>query len=304
MSTVSYDLVMQADGEEDTSERMFELANAPRVRFTVPVIAGAGEVIIRQDPANETTGGCVWETSYLLAQWAIRELEPRLKAAARGGGSTRVRCLEVGAGCGLLGLSLAAAGADVVLTETASAMPNLEHNVRENPPPTSRGGSSSTQTLHWGDEAHVASARARGPFDLLLGTDVVYVEAMVVPLMETLWSCAAPSTTVWLCGQVRDPDAHAALEREAPHWFGRVRRLQLGGFSFADELECFLMELTMPVATCLAQQPAQQLAQQPEEGKLRKKKRKKQRKQRLEEGAAASVVADERDDRRSKKARH
>ena len=29
--------------------------------------------------ANQTTGGCVWETSYLLALWALRELEPRLR---------------------------------------------------------------------------------------------------------------------------------------------------------------------------------------------------------------------------------
>ena len=81
--------------EEDASERLFELANAVHVNFSVP----NGPVIcVRQDPANTTTGGCVWETSYLMALYALRELEPRLRARSRGG--TPVRCLEVGAGYG------------------------------------------------------------------------------------------------------------------------------------------------------------------------------------------------------------
>lgn len=243
--TVSFNVVMSAEGEEDAAERLFELANASHVRF---MTVGQHEVSIRQDPANVTTGGCVWETAYLLAQWAMRELEPRLEAHARRSGPA-VRCLEVGAGCGLLGISLADAGADVLLTETAAAMPNLEHNVAANPPQRIRGGSSATATLHWGDPAHIASAVARGPFDVLVGTDVVYVEEMVVPLLRTLWRCAGAGTTVWLCGQVRDPDAHAVLTREAPRWFGAVERLALDGESFAVELECFLLQLQAPVPT-------------------------------------------------------
>ena len=244
---VSFDAVMAADGEDDAGERLFELANASHVRFLVP--GGAGDsIVVRQDPSNQTTGGCVWETSYLLAQWAHRELSARMRESS-------VRILEVGAGCGLLGLSLAAAGARVLLTETAEAMSNLEHNVGQNPPRAARGGAVATATLHWGDAEHMAQAAARGPFDLLLGTDVVYHEALVAPLLETLWNCAGPSSRVWLCYQVRDPYAHAALVREAPRWFGEVEQRPLQGFSFADELECLLLELRVPIAGAAERQP-------------------------------------------------
>ena len=240
MAPVSFDDVMAADGEEDAGERLFELANASHVRFLVP--GGAGDsIVVRQDPGNQTTGGCVWETSFLLAQWAHRELSARMR-------ENSVRILEVGAGCGLLGLSLAAAGARVLLTETAEAMSNLEHNVSQNPPRAARGGAVATATLHWGDAGHMAQVAARGPFDLLLGTDVVYHEALVAPLLETLWNCTGPSSRVWLCYQVRDPYAHAALVREAPRWFGEVEQRPLQGFSFADELECLLLELRAPIA--------------------------------------------------------
>ena len=56
----------------------------------------------------------------------------------------------------MLGISLAAAGASVVVTETAAAMPNLEHNVARNAPTSGNGGACAAATLHWGDAAHTA----------------------------------------------------------------------------------------------------------------------------------------------------
>ena len=241
-SVVSFDDVMEADGEEDAAERMFELANASTVSFRA--LPGV-HISIRQDPANSTTGGCIWETSYLLARWALRELEPRLSATVAGDGS-KLRVLELGSGCGLLGISLGCAGAHVLLTETAEAMDNLIHNVEANHPPTHRGGSTASALLHWGNEDHIDKARMHGPFDLCLGTDVVYVTSMVRPLLWTLWRCCTQATEVWLCGQVRDPDAHATLIRESPLWFETVEREPLTGFAFAEELECFLLRLSCP----------------------------------------------------------
>ena len=127
-SSLSFHDVMSATGDDDISTRLFELANARAVTFAT---AAGSKVSVQQDPSNTTTGGCVWETAYLLAQWIELQLESgsepwctRWKAHARGSGPA-VRCLEVGAGCGLLGIVLAHSGGDVLLTETGDAMSNL-----------------------------------------------------------------------------------------------------------------------------------------------------------------------------------
>ena len=118
--SLRYDEMMASN--EDSATALFELANATHVVFGV----GGHDLTIQQDPAVVGTGGCVWETSYLMAQW----LRPQLAArqAARG----RQRLLEVGAGCGMLGLVLAAHGCRVVLSEASEAMANLaEHQQQQ-----------------------------------------------------------------------------------------------------------------------------------------------------------------------------
>ena len=89
-SSLSYQDVMNAKGDDDVSTRLFELANASAVTFAT---AAGSKVSIEQDPSNTTTGGCVWETAYLLAQWIELQLErgseawcKRWKAHTRGAG--------------------------------------------------------------------------------------------------------------------------------------------------------------------------------------------------------------------------
>lgn len=242
---VAYDTLMAGDG--DATEKLFELANAAAVRYAV---CGGRSVVIRQDPSNTATGGCIWETSYLLAEWAQRELAPRLELS-RAGRAPPLRCLEMGAGCGLLGVALAHAGCKVLLTECEESMPNLEANVAANAPaPSPRGGQCAAARLGWGNEADAAAAVSQhGPFDVVLGTDVVFRSALVEPLLRTLWRCcSAADTTCWLCCQVRCPDAHKVLVAIAPAFFARVVWREWDGFSFAEETDAFLLELREPRA--------------------------------------------------------
>ena len=243
--SLRYDEVMASN--EDSATALFELANATHVVFGV----GGHDLTIQQDPAVVGTGGCVWETSYLMAQW----LRPQL--VARQAAHGRQRLLEVGAGCGLLGIAAAHMGCEVLLTEQASAMANLHANVEANPPPGSNGGGGTARALElsWTSAADVAAAAASGPWDVLTGTDVVYKAELVAPLLDALRRCATSSSVVYLCLQRRDADAHATLLRLAPCYWGRVVRVPFAEDErlalFECELECFLLQMEEPRAVVL-----------------------------------------------------
>lgn len=99
--------------------------------------------------------------------------------------------LELGSGTGAAGLALAAAlPAHAVLSDLPAALPNLRHNASLNAPLLdARGGSVSVVPLPWGDAAAMEAVAAPPPasrFDLVVASDVVYYEALVEPLIETL----------------------------------------------------------------------------------------------------------------------
>ena len=154
--------------------------------------------------------------------------------------------MRIGSGCGLLGIALAHLGCSVLLTETADALPNLVRNVESNQPLAAGGGSCAAAQLHWGDEVDTRSAVARGPWDVLVGTDVVYQAENVLPLLQTLWRLANATTTCWLCGSVRCQDAHQVLLQAAPGFFASVEQVPLDGIPYADDLELQLWKLQAP----------------------------------------------------------
>ena len=208
------------------AELFFELANAPAVRFAVP--GGRGEVSVVQDPTvADCTGGVVWETALMMAQLLCRD--PGLL------GSRRPRVLELGAGCGLLGVALARAGCDVLLTEAAPAMGNLRRNV------AGRRGAAAAE-LHWGEAPP-------GGVDAVVGTDVVFSAALVRPMLETARAALPPGGALWLCLQRRCEAAHGALLAAAPTLFEGVSdetaRLHADPTvgPAARELECLLLRL-------------------------------------------------------------
>ena len=254
---------------DDASEAFFELANAASIAVAVPGDLDI-DVTILQDPANTTTGGCVWETAYVLAEWAYWRL-PAFEAVDLRGRLRRPRCLELGAGCGLTGIALARSGAaaEVLLTEVAGAMDNLRRNVEANPVADDRYPCRAA-ALDWTNDAEVAAVAARGPWDVILGTDVIFRLDLVEPLLRTLWRCAHDETAVYLCLQIRCPDSHASFLEKAPRFFRKVEltafadmkpvaaadmpsicAVDIRGTSAAEsvaaELDVFLLQLEEPI---------------------------------------------------------
>lgn len=237
---------------DDAGEFFFDLANERSVQYRSKSESKHHKslISIKQDPdVEDCTGGIVWETAYLLATFLEhRGVDPSHKV------------LEVGAGCGLLGLVLASYGCKTVLTEVPQAMSNLRHNVRlfthkHGKPKSSSGGSDSSGNssaaaveLRWEEpEDRAAVLATYGSFDWILGTDVIFSTSLVSPLLETLLSMSHAQTEIWLCFQQRCRDAHTKLLATAPELFHVSDESEslssTPDCEFAADMECFLLKL-------------------------------------------------------------
>lgn len=236
------------DVEETAVKAFYELANAPIVGYRVGS-KRKKEIRIKQDSTCQThTGGIVWETAYLLMCYL--EMKSESKADEESSSSPRRRSfgkvLEVGSGCGMLGLALSASKfvKKVIMTETADVMPNLVQNLefnlkakqdqkRKKLKSISNSQTSSShpcacckcekvavRKLDWTKcSADIRQCQQEGgdgssdldphSFDTIIGTDVIFSTELVKPLLKTLRKMAHCETQIYLCVQIRCVDSHA-----------------------------------------------------------------------------------------------
>ena len=131
--------------------------------------------------------------------------------------------LELGAGCGAVGLSLAAEGHELTLTDQPHLLPLLHFNAMRN---AANGRPASVAPLQWGNAGHlsalVAGLRARdfgesvSAWDLILASDVAYDEEQHANLLQSL---------AFLAHQRRPAANKVAAQL---HTGGQGVRLQLG----------------------------------------------------------------------------
>jgi predicted nicotinamide N-methyase len=229
---------------DDATSQFFELANTDTVRYETRT----GTVIdIRQDRNNNThTGGIIWETAFLLAMYLENHVLNTSKAKRT---AQPLSVLEVGAGCGLLGLVIAHGGHQVVLTEHPDALGNLQRNVVANRGTLPTKASATAAQLRWGvrEDIDAVTSLGTGTFDMIVGTDVVYQAELVEPLLQTISAFSSSKSVVWLCLQERCAAAHKRLMELLPVFFSSVREFLPSelppGLEFAEELECKIYRL-------------------------------------------------------------
>lgn len=126
------------------------------------------------------------------------------------------RVIELGAGCGVAGFGMALLGCNVVTTDQTEVLPLLMRNVERN---TSRimqanSDSDSFGTIHaaeldWGNMDHVKAVGP--PFDFIIGTDVVYKEHLLEPLLQTMLALSDPKTTIVIGYEIRSTNVHEQM---------------------------------------------------------------------------------------------
>lgn len=161
----------------------------------------------------DLTGMKVWPVSLRLLDRLCDESDARLGIDAllrRRGGDSPLRVLELGAGVGLLGIALAARRHDVsvLLTDpgvnvhfedgASNTLEWLSANVHANAHVIK--GRASAGRLLWGCDDHIEAIGQLGPFDLILGSDLLYDPDQYAALRATLDALLLDSSSVAIFG--------------------------------------------------------------------------------------------------------
>lgn len=189
------------------SELFFELANADIVKYRCRRVSEL--LTIEQDRDIEgkgqeegvpQTGGIVWETAFLLSMYLLELYDKKNPNRP----SPVNSIVEVGAGCGLLGLVLAQEwAAHVTLTDTPTATATLQRNVAANEGVLQPPARAEAKVLRWDEAGDREALDLNSKPELIVGTDVVFTTRLVEPLLASMHAVAKPETVVYLCLQTR-----------------------------------------------------------------------------------------------------
>nr|ACG46925.1 tumor-related protein [Zea mays] len=168
---------------------------------------------ISQDPNSKHHGTTVWDASMVFVKFLEKNSRKGRFCPSKLKGK---RVIELGAGCGLAGFGMALLGGDVTTTDQAEVLPLLMRNVERNRswisqsnPDSDSVGSITVAELDWGNKEHIKAVEP--PFDYIVGTDVVYSEHLLQPLMETITALSGPKTKILLGYEIRSTTVHEKM---------------------------------------------------------------------------------------------
>lgn len=198
--------------------------------YPVVDLAVAGETLhFEQDNGSMHVGTSVWPSSLVLVKWIEHVFEQGISSVCEGltpATFSGKKGVDLGTGCGVAGLGLALLGLNCLLTDISPVMPALRRNFKKNVGSTSLGsagkanvkaGKVKVATLYWGNDKQIEALKP--PFDYVIAADVVYLENIVQPLLETMSALAGPKTIILLGYQIRQAEAHELFWRLCPEYF-------------------------------------------------------------------------------------
>ncbi|CAH0559387.1 unnamed protein product [Brassicogethes aeneus] len=138
----------------------------------------------------------VWDASIVLAKY-LEEL-----CGQNTGFLKNKNVLELGAGLGLVGLTAACLGANVLLTDLPEALPLLKLNIDSNKSVLfSCKGAVKFNSLNWGEKYD----NKFNP-DIVLMADCIYYKESIGPLIKTLTELTTKDTTIIMSQELRDTE--------------------------------------------------------------------------------------------------
>lgn len=98
-------------------------------------------------------------------------------------------CLDLSAGCGLVGISMAKLGAKVVSTDLGPNLTLLMRNWKANIGPTC-----DVRSHTWG----IHTQDIGGPFDIIVACDIMYIPSAVDSIVKSLKEASREGTCVYI----------------------------------------------------------------------------------------------------------
>ena len=199
------------------------------VEETVALGSGRDLRVMRPRETDDLLGEEAFENEALLPYWA--ELWPSSVALARAVAARSLRgapTLELGCGLGLVSVAAALAGGRVLATDwSAFAIDFATDNAGRN------GVEIETAVVDWSSADSLVD---RGPWPLVLGSDVLYEQRNVDQMLDLLPRLVQPDGEVWIA----DPGRQTSMDflaRSARDWTRRttehdrieIHRLRLRG---------------------------------------------------------------------------
>ncbi|KAK1289281.1 Thioredoxin-like 3-3 [Acorus calamus] len=231
-----------ASGDQMDDERL----NLPTTSAVTIEVLGH-HLHLSQDPNSKHLGTTVWDASMVFVKFLEKNCRRGRFCPAKLKGK---RVIELGAGCGLAGLGMALLGCDVVSTDQVEVLPLLMRNIERNTsrvvqayPDQESFGSITVAELDWGNEDHIKSVEP--PFDYIIGTDVVYAEHLLEPLLQTILALSGPRTTVLLGYEIRSTAVHEQMIQMWKRNFDvkTVPKAKMDSKYQHSSIQLFIMEL-------------------------------------------------------------
>lgn len=199
---------------------------------------------VTQSLSTLNHGTSLWESALALGLLLTRA-QPSLLSSLSGH-----TVLELGAGLGLLSCIAARAGGTVTATDLHSVLPYMRATAAANgvrlcdaPAP----GAVHITGYAWGSDP--APLLTRGPFDFILGSDIVYSKELVRPLLISIARIAAAAggkrCTAYVACETRCVDTAAAFVEQAEAWFDMkdMPLKRLGEWVDTSQLHIYCMRL-------------------------------------------------------------
>jgi len=168
------------------------------------LLLGGHTVVVRQsweerseedlEPTGmKWTGAAVWDAAIVLSEFLASNTHL----------IQRKRVLEVGAGLALVSVAAGLFGAEsVTATDYSDLVLELaRHNLEKNVPEMAGAGNASALPLMWGSQE--AASALGPPFDVVVGSDVIYREDVFKPLIDTLDMVTSADSIVILAHKPR-----------------------------------------------------------------------------------------------------